>query len=608
MSGNSQHMNRQSEGAEDIRNALLGQAEGGDARTWRERRFRMYTAGALIIAAAFVVFFLFDMVRQGYSALWQARVRTTVTYTPDTVQNPETAFPEDVRDIVSPARIRDVQRKGQSPIVRVTLDLEQATPGHPEQAVQDVTLSADELPIYMRNNAPIRIPASTVRQLIRPDAFESVRSQFKQGTGSSRTVSLTGSEALQKYMISQSDHPLPEELQTPVEQMIKAGRIQMAFNRSRFGEKSMFDRWVVLDSDVDQYVKGQPSKVGYRASEYERLMNQLGRKPVPDPDLDAIMSDVKSSNAAGMEEKQTSTEDANPSNSIASGTSSRTRQRGEKHIDLSSTSRLKELINGWRTARTIDELKASGMVQLRFNRFFFFNGDSSEHPEVAGMKSALIGSVLVLLVVLITAVPIGVLTSVYLEEFAPDNWLTQLIEININNLAAIPSILYGLLGLAIFINTIGLGRSVVLVGGLTLALMTLPIVIISSRSALRSVPDSTRMAGFSMGATRWQVVLHHVLPESITGILTGSIIGLAQAMGETAPLILIGMVGFFPDAPTSILDKSTVMPAQIFNWWSLPQRAFQSRAALAILLLLAVLFVMNGVAVVLRARTQEMGS
>ncbi len=219
------------------------------------------------------------------------------------------------------------------------------------------------------------------------------------------------------------------------------------------------------------------------------------------------------------------------------------------------------------------------------------------------MKAAVIGSVFVLTIVFLISVPIGILSAIYLEEFAPDNVLTQFIEININNLAAIPSILYGVLGLAAFINLFGIPRSSVLVGGLTLSLMTLPIIVISSRSALRAVPDSVREAGFSMGATRWQVVIHHVLPSSLSGMLTGSIIGIAQAMGETAPLIIVGLISFVPSPATSPTDATTVMPAQIYSWWGMPQRAFEERAALAILLLLFVLFMLNGFAIFIRART-----
>jgi len=255
-------------------------------------------------------------------------------------------------------------------------------------------------------------------------------------------------------------------------------------------------------------------------------------------------------------------------------------------------------------AARIQRLYDEGRIRLSFNWRFFLSGDS-KLPEAAGIYAAVMGSVFVLTLVLVFCLPVGVLTSIYLEEFAPDNVITQIIEVNINNLAAIPSILFGVFGLAAFINFFNMPRSSVLVGAATLALMTLPVIIISSRAALRAVPESIRRAGLAMGATRSQVVLHHVLPASLSGILTGSIIGLAQAMGETAPLIVIGLVAFVPEAPLTPTDPTTVMPAQIFSWWSMPQRAFQERAALAIVVLLVVLFFLNGLAVLLRARSER---
>ncbi|MBK1631112.1 phosphate ABC transporter, permease protein PstA [Thiohalocapsa halophila] len=256
------------------------------------------------------------------------------------------------------------------------------------------------------------------------------------------------------------------------------------------------------------------------------------------------------------------------------------------------------------TAERIERLHAAGRIELRFNDEFFLRGDS-KIPEAAGMRAAIIGSVYVVGLVFLVVLPLGVLTSIYLEEYAPDNLLTQTIEVNINNLAAIPSILFGVLGLAAFINFFGMPRSSVMVGTAVLVLMTLPVVIIASRAALRAVPDSIRYAGYAMGASRWQVVQHHVLPLSISGIMTGSIIGIAQAMGETAPLLIVGLVSFVPEGPTTPLDPTTVMPAQIFSWWSMSLRAFQERAALAILVLLLVLFTLNGLAVLIRARSER---
>ncbi len=252
----------------------------------------------------------------------------------------------------------------------------------------------------------------------------------------------------------------------------------------------------------------------------------------------------------------------------------------------------------------LDRMVENGTAELKFNINFFTTGDS-KMPEYAGIWSAAMGTILTLLVTLAFAFPVGVLTAVYLEEFAPDNRLTQAIEININNLAAVPSILFGLLGLAIFINFFGMPRSSPLVGGLTLGLMTLPVIIITTRSALRSVPDTIRQAAFGVGCSRWQVVRDHVLPLSLPGILTGSIIGLAQAMGETAPLIIVGMVAFIPDAPTSITQAATVLPAQIFTWAGEPEQAYVERTAAGILVLLSVLIFLNAAAVMLRKKFER---
>lgn len=253
---------------------------------------------------------------------------------------------------------------------------------------------------------------------------------------------------------------------------------------------------------------------------------------------------------------------------------------------------------------TIDQLVEEGQVALRFNTTFFSRGDS-KMPELAGIMSAVMGTVMTMIVTLAISFPIGVMTAVYLEEFAPDNRLTQLIEININNLAAIPSILFGLLGLAIFINFFGVPRSSPLVGGMTLALMTLPVIIISTRTALRSVPESIRHAAFGVGCSRWQVVKDHVLPLAMPGIMTGSIIGLAQAMGETAPLIIVGMVAFIPDITASFTEAATVMPAQVFTWSGEPDRAFVEKTAGGILVLLAVLISLNASAVLLRKKFER---
>ncbi len=252
----------------------------------------------------------------------------------------------------------------------------------------------------------------------------------------------------------------------------------------------------------------------------------------------------------------------------------------------------------------LERFVEDGMVERKFNVPFFTNADSRE-PELAGIRGAIMGSLLTLLVTLVLSFPIAVATAIYLEEFAPKNKITDFIEVNINNLAAVPSVIFGLLGLAVFINFFGMPRSVPLVGGFVLTLMTLPTIIISSRAAIKAVPPSIRDAALGMGASKVQTVIHHVLPLAMPGMLTGTIIGMAQALGETAPLLMIGMVAFIVETPSSITDAATVLPVQIFLWSDSPERAFVEKTSAAIMVLLAFLIFMNSLAVWLRKRLER---
>jgi len=249
---------------------------------------------------------------------------------------------------------------------------------------------------------------------------------------------------------------------------------------------------------------------------------------------------------------------------------------------------------GW-----LDELEGDGKVRAHFNSRLFTSGDSTE-PELAGVLGAVIGSALMLMVTAFLALPIGVAAAVYLEEFAPRNRLSALIEVNINNLAAVPSIVYGLLGLALFINWMHLPRSSPLVGGLVLALMALPTIIIATRSSLKAVPPSIREAALAMGASRTQTVFQHVLPLALPGVMTGAIISLAHALGETAPLLLIGMVSFIPGIASSITEPTGALPSLIYIWENASERAFHERTAAAIMVLLTFMIVMNAAAILLR--------
>lgn len=272
------------------------------------------------------------------------------------------------------------------------------------------------------------------------------------------------------------------------------------------------------------------------------------------------------------------------------------------HVDRSlpeSDRKIKDNVIAW-----VDALTVQGRVQKRFNSTFFTHGDS-RNPEQAGILGAVSGSFFTLLVTLFLSFPIGVAAAIYLEEFAPKNWFTDLIEVNINNLAAVPSIVFGLLGLAMFINFFHLPRSAPLVGGLVLTLMTLPTIIIASRAALKSVPPSIKEAALGVGASPMQAIYYHVLPLAMPGMLTGTIIGMAQALGESAPLLMIGMVAFIVDVPHGVFDPATVLPVQVYLWADSPERAFVEKTSAAIMVLLTFLIAMNTLAVVLRRRFER---
>jgi len=272
--------------------------------------------------------------------------------------------------------------------------------------------------------------------------------------------------------------------------------------------------------------------------------------------------------------------------------------RLDRNIDQSQR-RLSDQQIGW-----VDHLVADDRIRLVFNKTFFTAADSRE-PESAGILGATVGSAMALFVTVLLALPLAVMAAVYLEYFAPPGRMTDFIEVNINNLAAVPSIVFGLLGLAVFLGFFGMPRSAPLVGGMVLALMTLPTIIIATRASIRAVPTSIRDAALGLGASRMQAAIDHVLPLAAPGILTGTIIGIAQALGETAPLIMIGMVAFIVDVPASLTDPATALPVQIYIWSDSAERAFYERSSLAIMVLLAFLITMNISAVLLRRKFEK---
>jgi phosphate transport system permease protein len=252
----------------------------------------------------------------------------------------------------------------------------------------------------------------------------------------------------------------------------------------------------------------------------------------------------------------------------------------------------------------LEMFREMGNLERQIAWNFFLNGDSRE-AEQAGILGSIMGSLMVVFVTIALSLPIGVSAAIYLEEFAPKNWLTEIIEVNINNLAAVPSIIFGLLGLAVFLGFFGMPRSIPLVGGIVIALMSLPTIIIASRAAIRAVPPSIREAALGVGASHQQAVFHHVLPLAMPGIMTGTILAVASAIGETAPLLLIGMVAFIVDVPTGFFDSATVLPVQIYLWSDLPEKAFEARTAAAIVVLLVIMLVLNALAIFLRKKFER---
>ncbi len=266
---------------------------------------------------------------------------------------------------------------------------------------------------------------------------------------------------------------------------------------------------------------------------------------------------------------------------------------------LGTERRISDQQLGW-----LEELRKDKAVRLVWNPYFFTSGDSRE-PELAGLMGSMVGSLFTLLACMMVAFPIGVMAAIYLEEFASKNAVTSFIELNINNLAAVPSIVFGLLGLSVYLNVLGIPRSSSIAGGLTLALMILPTIIISTRASLKAVPDSIRDAARALGASPLQVVLHHTFPLALPGIMTGTIIGLARAIGETAPLLMIGMVAFIADIPHTPLEPATAMPVQVYLWATSPEESFIEKTNAGIVVLLVMLALMNSLAMVIRKRFEH---
>jgi phosphate transport system permease protein len=548
------------------------------ARYRAERRFKAYGLGALLISALFVVVLLGDILIKGVPAFWQNSVALDVTFNAETIDPAGTRKPEDLRgaDYFPLARdaimaaIPGVTGRGPERTLSRLLSTG-ATDAIREAVVADPSIigTTRRLSVLLSDDADLYLKSDRKQVSTRPGA----------GTA---TLALDGSDAV-----------------------IDTANDAFAPALAEF-KQALAARAVALRTEIARLNRGGAETVRERIAELTTeaaaLEARAAAKDAPE-DLDSNTPSVlveiggglvKLAKLAPRRAEGSVMLPVRTSGEAAAGTWSLVRYAVPESARKATDQEI----------AFIEQLHKSGRIENNFNWRFFTAGDSRE-PELAGIRGALIGSLLTLAVTLFLCVPIGVMAAVYLEEFAPKNRLTTIIEVNINNLAAVPSIVFGLLGLAVFLNFIGLPRSAPLVGGLVLALLVLPTIIIASRAALKAVPPSIKEAALGVGASHQQAVFHHVLPLAMPGIMTGTIIGMAHALGETAPLLMIGMVAFIVDIPGGITSAATVMPVQIYLWSDLPEQAFKAKTAAAIVVLLGFLFVMNGMAIWLRKRFER---
>jgi phosphate transport system permease protein len=549
------------------------------ARYRSEYRFRAYGIISLAITTAFVVLLLGDIVRRGVPAFFQHQAVLDVKV-------PADAFgPADKTPDVAAIRGGDY-----FPITRDALKA--AIPGIEGRSQERVLTSllssgaADVLRTKLVENPKLVGTTIKVPLLLSDDA-----DLYFKGEGT-KIISRT-----------------PVGIATPSG---TTGEITVLTGANDFADelalikKGLADNAAALELDVarfrrstDAAVKSRVAGMEAEIADLRKRAQAVGGEEVLDSELPSVLVEINGGlvkatkvSASGITGDVLlplkSTADAKPADWRVIGYTTPEESREIADQDIAF----------------LERLKANGSVENAFNWRFLTGGDSRE-PELAGIRGALVGSAYTMLVTLLLCLPIGVAAAIYLEEFAPKNRLTDLIEVNINNLAAVPSIVFGLLGLAVFLNFFGLPRSTAIVGGLVLALLVLPTIIIASRAALRSVPPSIKEAALGVGASKQQAIFHHVLPVAMPGIMTGTIIGMAHALGETAPLLMIGMIAFIVDVPGAITDAATVLPVQIFLWADLPEAAFKQKTAGAIMILLAFLFVMNGLAIWLRKKFER---
>jgi phosphate transport system permease protein len=587
------------------------------ARYRAETRFRFYGLAAIAITAVFLVVVLSDIVLKGYPAFTQHALMMNVTVDAAEIDPKGSRNPADIRSGDFQALVRDALR-AEFPNVKERSQRRQfdgilssgAADDLRDRVVADPALVGQTIsvPVLMSSDADLYFKGAATRIVRTP------------GLGTATPSGTSG-----EIEIGSTSDDFANTLA-----LVKQGLITRARSEQREAERlqALVSRAAARKAELESTLAA--AQAGKDAARISSLESQIAAAAEEAGSLGTRVKELLGSVAEleGRYKNSTAPEALNdrmPSLLVAINGGvvkitevSGNAVKGEVFLPLASTAPAAP--NAWqlvsyvtpeasrrvndRVVTWLERLKEKGEVQSRFNWRFFSAGDSRE-PELAGIRGALVGSALTLLVTLVLCLPIGVAGAIYLEEFAPKNRFTEIIEVNINNLAAVPSIVFGLLGLAVFLNFFGLPRSAPLVGGLVLALLVLPTIIIASRAALKAVPPSIKEAALGVGASHQQAIFHHVLPLAMPGVMTGTIIGMAHALGETAPLLMIGMVAFIVEPATSIVDAATVLPVQIYLWSDLPEIGFQARTAAAIMVLLAFLFVMNGTAIILRRRFER---
>lgn len=576
-----------------------------------ESRFRAYGMGAICFAALFLVILLTDIFLKAIPAFTQVRLNL------DLPVSAEHVSPDKVAAGDFDAVIRD----------RLRNMFPQVTSRADKKALSNILSSgaADYLRAEVVKNPSLIGQSVTVPVLLSSDAdlyLKGITTDriSRSGDGTASVSGTTGTVTITTQSASFTDElELLKQASAETSATMDADIELLALNAASIGAdiKAAEERLVAARSSNDtKQVAELEAKIASFKSSKDGVEQRLERDRAIALALTKLKGETGSSGT--LDSKMPSVLVTINGGVVKATNVSPDRVEGEVLVPLTSAATAAP--GTWRTVLIgkpedsrkiqdhevafLEKLSETGATQRVANLAFLTNGDSRE-PELAGILGALAGSAFTMLVTLALCLPIGVGAAIYLEEFAPKNRLTEIIEVNINNLAAVPSIVFGLLGLAMFLNFFGMPRSSPLVGGLVLALLVLPTIIIASRAALKAVPPSIREAALGIGASKQQAIFHHVLPLAMPGVLTGTIIGMAHALGESAPLLMIGMIAFIVDVPGRVTDAATVLPVQIFLWSDLPEVGFQAKTAAAIIVLLLFLFVMNGIAIWTRKRFER---